>query len=162
MAGEEDGMPGGGELSQKVMQCLLHERVQSAGWLIEHQQTRRVSQRKNEAQFLPHAAGQVAHLNAKVESELFGQLATGTNQVLASHGAEYRERVRSIHPCGQAQIPREVADVAFDRLAVAPAVQSENSRIPTGGAEEAQHDADGCRFARAVGAEEPEQRSLGD
>src|SRR2546422_2407210 len=150
MAGEEHGVPGGGELTQKVMQRLLHERVQSTGRLIKYKQTRRVSQRKNQAQFLPHAAGHVAHLDPKVEIELFGQLATGTSQVPAPHGAEYRERIRPIHPCRQAQIPRKVADVAFDRFAVAPAVQSENSRLPAGGTEEAQHDTDGRGFPRAV------------
>src|SRR5712691_5251486 len=134
------------------MQRLLHERVQSTGRLIEYKQPRRVSQRKNEAQFLPHAAGHVAHLHAKVEIELFGQFATRTSQVPAPHGAEYRERVRPIHPCRQAQTPWKVANVAFDRLAVAPTVQSEDFRLPPGGTEEAQHDTDGCGFTRAVAA----------
>src|SRR5213592_1562017 len=120
------------------MQRLLHERVQSTGRLIEYKQPRRVSQRKNEAQFLPHPAGHVAHLDAKVEVELFGQLAAGTSQVPAPHGAEYRERVRPVHPRWQAQVPREVADVAFDHSAVAPAVQSEDSRLPVGGTKEAE------------------------
>src|SRR5438445_5685409 len=142
MAGEEHGVPGGGELSQKVMQYLLHERVQSTGGFIEHEQTGRVSQRKNKAQFLAHAAGHVAHLDLKVEIELFGQLAAGTSQIHAPHSAEDHERVCPVAPRWQAQIPRQVADVVFDRSAVAPAVQSENSRLPAGGTKEAEKDAD--------------------
>ena len=138
------------------MQCLLHERVQGTGRLVEHEQTRRVSQRKNEPQFLPHAARHVAHPDAKIEVEIFSQPAAGTSQILAPHCAEDRECLRSVHPGRQAQIPRKIADLAFDRLAIAPAVQPENSRLPVGGTEESEHDTDGGGFPRAVWAEESE------
>src|SRR5262245_46809103 len=83
-------------------------------------------------------------------------------QITTAHRTENRERGRSVHPGGKAQIARQIANVAFDFLALLPAIQSEHSRGPCRRPEEPQHHTDGRRLTGPVWPEEAEQHPFRD
>src|SRR6266566_2496888 len=119
-------------------------------------------QSHDQAQFLPHAPRHVPDLHSQIQVELVSQITPRPPQVATAHRPEDRKRVLPVHPRRQAQIARQVADIALDRFAVAPAIQSEGPGRAGGGSQESEHDADGRGLARAVRSEKSEQRPLPD
>src|SRR5207244_304807 len=113
-------------------------------------------------EFLAHASGHLAHLHPQVKVEGLRQLTTGARQIAATNRSEDRKRVLAIHPGRQTQVSGEIADIALDRLAVPPAIESEDFRGPAGGPEKAHENADRGGLAGAIRPEKSEQSAFAD
>ncbi len=144
-----------------VAECLLHEGVEAAGWLIKDEQVGAPHERRNQHQFLAVAFGISSHLFPGIEFESLDELrAVGTVHPTLDIAEELEgllARQRGPEGC----LPRAVRQ-PFVRLDdVALAVQAEDLRTPRRGLGEAQQQPDRRGLARPVGAEVPDNLTVG-
>ena len=152
---ERQSLPG--ELMNLLPEFAAGLGVHAGGGLVEQQQSRLVDHARRQGQPLLPAAGEMAgELVAPVrQAEPFEALAHGPSAVL--HGVHPRDEVevlRDAQVLPEAEPLRHVADVAFDRLALADDVVAQARAAAVVGPQQAAEHADERRLAAAVGAEE--------
>ena len=156
MAGEEDGAAGGGDVDHAFEEFAADHGVEAGGWFVEDEELGLVGHREREGDFGPHAFGELAELAVERDVEVGDE---GAEVVLEAVGVEAGGEPADFgggHPFVERRSLGEVADAAADFEAGGAAIEAEDADVAGGGFGEAEHEADGGRFAGAVFAEEGE------
>src|SRR5262245_48565311 len=162
MAREEYRVTLLGQVSQYLMDKLLHQRIEGIGRLIENEQARCMRQGEDETKFLDHSARHLPNFHPQVEVKSLRQFGSTRPDVLSSDSAENRKNLICSEPGRQSQVAWEIPDVLFDVLTIAPAIQPKNSRTSAGGSKQAEHDSDGGGLAGTIRTEESEEVGIRD
>ncbi len=127
--------------------------------LVEHEQLRIVGHGEREGHLRPHPFRQAFQLSPLGQLVLRGQLAIAGQEPLAIEARREPADLQHGHPFVKRRPLGYVADAAANLKPFAEAVAAEHGRFAGVGLEEAEHDADGGRFAGAVFAEQSEDDS---
>src|ERR1700737_578918 len=153
MRGQEDRRPTRLRLARQLEEFLLIERVKSARWLVEDQQTRAVHERQQDSEFALVAGRVLAELEAEVEVQPFCDLLHPRLVDPTVQSAKVPDNVAAAEAPELGELASHVADQAFDLDRLPHTVESKNRGRTAGGVDESHKHADGRTLARAIGAE---------
>jgi hypothetical protein len=154
------------EPAQELAQAAGRHGVHALEGLVQEQQARPMDERTGQRQLLAHAVRVTRHQLARVLGKLHRrqQLAPAVGGVRARqavHAADEAQVLLAGQPFEQVQTVGNDADAAFDRDRIADDVVAQHQRAPLRWRQQPGEDVDGGGLARAVGAEEPEERAFG-
>ena len=149
-----------GELVQLVPEIAPRLRIDAGGRLVEQQQLRLVQQARGERQALLPAAGQLA--GELVARDRRGRAARAPPRracapsSIAVHARDEAQVLADRQVLPEREALRHVADVALDRLGLAPDVEAEARALAAVGRQQPAEHPDRRGLAAAVGPEEAE------
>src|SRR5215218_5768227 len=129
--GEEDGASLGLDLLDDVEKLLLHQRVEPAGRLVEHQQRRPVEHGLHEPDLLLVPPREPAHRTVQLGPEPLGELMRVAQVSDAAQPAEVLEKPLSRHLVLQGELSGQVADPGPYLHTLFPDIQAEDLATPT-------------------------------
>ena len=129
---EEHGLPGGLRVAEHAVELLLHERVEPAGRLVEHEQLGLVHERLDESELLLVALRQAARPLGEVEAEPVGELLRRAASHRSRDLGVVGEQVTPAHPALEVQLAGEVADAAAQRRSAGPRRFAEHADLARG------------------------------
>ncbi len=143
-------------------ELALDERVEAAGRLVEHEELGPVHEGLHEPELLLVALGEGAHRAGEVQTQA---LREGFDHARFDRPADLGEVAQeraALHASFQAQLSRHESDASSQRRAAGTRRLPEHSDLAVGGPDHIQQQPQGRRLARAVGADEAEDRSSRD
>jgi hypothetical protein len=152
---EKDRLAVLGGLGDAPAELALHQRVQSAGGLVEHEQRRPCREGGDERHLLPVAGGVRAGPPVGLQREALDQLVSVREIGVGTDTGEQVEAVPPGQRRPQGDVGRHVREVPVGALDVVRR-DVEDPRRTAGGPEQPQHQADGRGLPCPVGAEEAE------
>ena len=135
-------------------ELAAHDRVQSRGRLVEHEQFRLRANRANERDLRLLPFREAAHLFRRVETELAEQFLFRARVPPLAEGREVIERFAHTHPRVERDEVRHVGEALLHRHLMPRRVESEHAHVAGRGAQQVQQALDGRGLARAVAAKE--------
>ena len=149
--GQEDRLAPLARLLRTLAEDLLHERVQAARGLVQHEQVSPGHEGGDEEDLLAVALGVLADLLGRVEVEALDELVPVGRVDLALHPAEEVERLGPGERGPQVGLAGHVGQVAVRLDSLAAAVEPEDLRLPGAGLDQPEQEPDRGGLAGAVG-----------
>ena len=132
----------------------LHERIQTAGGLIEHQQTRRRGQGGHQRHLLPVPLGVGPYPFAGIQIEALNELGLPLGVARAAQPGQGVEHLATGQGRPQRHVTGNIGDLPVDERGLPPRLAAQHAHASTIGPVEPQQDADRGGFPRPIGAEE--------
>ena len=151
---EEHRLPACLRLVHRLAERDLHQRVEAARGLVEHEQIGTRRERVHELDLLAVALRQRPHLLRRLHMEAIEQHRAVLGVDAAVHPAEEVERLFRGERRPERGLARDVRDPAVRGNRIAPRVDAEQRRRARGRPVQAEQAADRRGLARAVGPEE--------
>ena len=151
--GQQHGAAGRGVLADQRVELLLHQRVQAAGRLVEHQQVRVAHPGQHDRELLPVAAGQLARGPVQVEAEPQRELLGALGGVLAAQRLQVGHVPAAGEPAVERGVARHVAGPTVHGPRLAPGVVAQHPGLPRRRPQQPHQQPQGGGLAGAVGAE---------
>ena len=114
----------------------MHERVEPAGRLVEHEQLGLVHERLDETELLLVALRQASRPLGEVEAEPVGELPGRAAPHRSRDLGIVGEQLTPAHPALEVQLAGEVADAAAQRSTAGPWRLAEHADLAGGGADD--------------------------
>jgi len=149
-------------LPQQVEERLLHERIESAGRLVEDEQPRAVQERLHDADLLPVAEAQIRDLARQVEIEPLREIPHALFVHVPVEAGGVAQQIRRPHIIVIMHFTRQIARLAPDLPRLPYDVLAEYPRRPRRGADQMEQEADRRALARAVRTDESEDFAFPD
>ena len=155
MRGEKDRAAPVTVLGYDLQELLLHQRIQTRGRLIEHEQLGVVKQRLDQTDLLTIASRKLADRPIQIGFEPLRQQGSGPKAAhAASLGAELEE-LPTRQPRIAGEVTRKIAHPGANLAAPSVAVEAEQKCLAAGRMKQVEQGTDRRRLARAVGTKEP-------
>lgn len=106
MRGQQHGRAPLARLADHGLELVLHQRVQPAGGLVEHEQLRGVGEGLHQSDLLLGALGQAAHGTIQVQTQALGQGLHGVRPTPAAQRHQVREELAGGGALGHRQLSR--------------------------------------------------------
>jgi hypothetical protein len=143
-------------LGDEPQELLLHQRIEPAGGLVEHQQLGIVERGLDKADLLAVAARELAERPVHVRLEALRELGPASEIAHAASLGQERQQLLAGQSRVIAEVAREVPQPRADRAAVPAAVEPEDLRRAARGMQEVEQRAHRRRLAGTVRPQETE------
>ena len=154
VAGEQNCTALAGGSGDLLGEDPLHERIQTAGGLVEHEQTRRCRQGGHERHLLPVPLGVCPYPLGRVEIEALDELGLPIGVARSAQSCQGVKHLAAGQGRPQRHITGNIGDLPVDDRGLSPRLAAQHSHASVVGPVEPQQDTDRCGLTRPVGTEE--------
>ena len=154
MAGEQNRAALAGGPGDLLGEDPLHERIQAAGGLVEHEQPCRCCQGGHERHLLTIPLGVGPYPLGRIEIEPLDELGLPISVARSAQPGQGIEHLSAGQGRPQRHITGNIGDLSIDGRGIPPRLAAQHAHASFVGPVEPQQHSDGCGLTRPVGAEE--------